>query len=52
MGGLKKGIEEINGEIASEKVQSIQAVIPSGPVAVPHFTFFSRTSVSGIVQSQ
>ena len=44
--------EETDGEIASEKVRSIQAVIPSGPVAVPHFTFLSRASVSGIVQLQ
>ena len=30
--------EDMDGETDSEKVRSIQAVIPSGPVAVPHFT--------------
>ena len=47
---LKK--EDMDGETDSEKVRSIQAVIPSSPVAVPHFTFLSSASVSGIVQSQ
>ena len=37
--------EDMDGEIASEKVCSIQAVIPSGPVAVPHFTFLSSASL-------
>jgi len=45
-------IEHMDGETLSEKVRSIKAVILSGPVAVPHFTFLSMTSVSGIVQSQ
>ena len=45
-------MEDMDGEIASEKVRSIQALIPSSPVAVPHFTFLSRDSVSGIIQSQ
>ena len=42
----------MDGEIASEKIHSIQAVILSGPVALPHFTFLSMALVSGIVQSQ
>ena len=44
--------EHMDGETLSEKVRSIKAVILSGPVAVPHFTFLNRASVSGIVQSQ
>ena len=42
----------MDGEMASEKIHSIQAVILSGPVALPHFTFLSTVLVSGIVQSQ
>ena len=42
----------MDGETPSEKVRSIKAVILSGPVAVPHFTFLSMTPVSGIVHSQ
>lgn len=42
----------MDGEIASEKIHSIQAVILSSPVALPHFTFLSTVLVSGIVQSQ
>ena len=45
-------MEHMDGETPSEKVRSIKAVILSGPAAVPHFTFLSMTSVSGIVQSQ
>ena len=44
--------EDMDGETPSEKVRSIKAIILSGPVAVPHFTFLSMNSVSGIVQSQ
>ena len=33
-------------QLLRKYVASMQVVIPSGPVAVPHFTFLSKASVS------